>query len=183
MADRQRHPRLDGLPYALGMHAIWGAMPLYLVLVHSVPPIEFVAWRVIFHPADLPRAPRRGADSGAKCGKLSRTGARSSPCWFSSAMIGINWVLYVVAIQTDHVFPASLGYSILPLVMMLMGLGRAQGGSSPGSSGARSRWPRSGSGALAAGAISTLLFSLTMAITFGIYGLVRKMVQSARLPG
>ena len=37
-----------GLLYALGAHAFWGSMPLYLLLVQSVPALEFVAWRLIF---------------------------------------------------------------------------------------------------------------------------------------
>ena len=38
----------SGLPYALAAHAVWGSMPLYLLLVQSVPPLEFVAWRLVF---------------------------------------------------------------------------------------------------------------------------------------
>ena len=38
----------SGLPLALGAHVIWGSMPLYLLLVQSVPPLEFVAWRLVF---------------------------------------------------------------------------------------------------------------------------------------
>src|SRR5688572_28730224 len=38
----------SGLPYALGAHVVWGSMPLYLLLVQSVPPLEFVAWRLVF---------------------------------------------------------------------------------------------------------------------------------------
>jgi len=38
----------SGLPYALGAHVVWGSMPLYLLLVQGVPPLEFVAWRLVF---------------------------------------------------------------------------------------------------------------------------------------
>ena len=169
------------MPYALGSHAIWGTMPLYLVLVHSVPSIEFVAWRIVF---TLPlcllflawtrrwgEVRRAFADKRAVLALLG-----------SSAMIGVNWVLYVVAVQTGHVFAASLGYYILPLVMMLMGLvvlkerlTRVQWGAVA--------LAAVGVAALAAGALSTLLFSITMAITFGTYGLVRKMVNVGPLAG
>ena len=40
--------RHGGLPYALGTYTIWGLLPLYLRLIHDVPPFEFVAWRIIF---------------------------------------------------------------------------------------------------------------------------------------
>jgi chloramphenicol-sensitive protein RarD len=55
------HPA-SGLPYALGAHVVWGSMPLYLLLVQSVPPLEFVAWRLVFTlPLCLASSPRRAA--------------------------------------------------------------------------------------------------------------------------
>jgi len=181
MSDQHRHTRIEGLPYALGTHAIWGAMPLYLTLVHSVPPIEFVAWRVIFTlPLCLAFLAWRG-----QWGEVLRAFSDKRAVLAllgSSLMIGINWVLYVVAIQTDHVYAASLGYYILPLVMMLMGLVVLKERLT------RFQWgavalAAAGVAVLAAGALSTLLFSLTMAVTFGIYGLVRKMVHVGPLAG
>lgn len=40
--------RGGGLPYAIAAYAAWGLLPLYLRLVESVPPLEFVGWRVVF---------------------------------------------------------------------------------------------------------------------------------------
>jgi len=172
---------MDGLPYALGSHAIWGVMPLYLVLVHSVPPIEFVAWRILFTlPLCLAPLAWRG-----RWGEIRQAFAdrRSILALLASAaMIGVNWVLYVVAIQTDHVYAASLGYYILPLVMMLLGLVVLRERLTRPQWGAVSL-AAIGVGLLAAGALSTLLFSLTMAVTFGIYGLIRKMVNVGSLAG
>lgn len=181
MQGPKKSHRLDGLPYALGTHAIWGTMPLYLVLVHGVPPIEFVAWRVIF---TLPLCLVFLAWS-RQWGEVLQalTDPRAVLALLgSSAMIAINWVLYVVAVQTGHVFAASLGYYILPLVMMLMGLVVLKERLT------RFQWcavalAAAGVAVLAAGALPTLLFSLSMAVTFGIYGLVRKMVHVGPLAG
>ena len=173
--------RLDGLHFALGAHAIWGVMPLYLMLVKSVDPFEFVAWRIVFTiPVCLialavkrqwqeVRAALRDARS-----LLALAG--------SSLLIGVNWVLYVVAIQTDHVYAASLGYYILPLAMMLIGLIFLKERLS------RPQWAALGCAALgvallALGALSTLWFSLTMAVTFALYGLIRKTVAVGALAG
>lgn len=181
MARAHHSATIDGLPYALGMHAIWGTMPLYLTLVHAVPPIEFVAWRIIFTlPICLAFLAWRG-----QWGELSRAladGRAVLALLASSAMIGINWVLYVVAIQTDHVYAASLGYYILPLVMMLLGLAVLKERLT------RRQWAAvalaaAGVTLLALGARSTLLFSLAMAVTFGIYGLVRKMLHVGPIAG
>ena len=40
----------------------------------------------------------------------------------SAGLIGLNWFVYVWAIQTGHVYAASLGYYVLPLVMMVLGM-------------------------------------------------------------
>lgn len=177
----QTASQMGGLPYALGSHAIWGTMPLYLVLVHAVPPIEFVAWRIIW---TLPfclavliwRRQWREIRTAFADGKSILA------LLASSALIAINWVLYVVAIQTDHVYAASLGYYILPLVMMVLGLVVLRERLTGPQWGAVAL-AAIGVGLLAAGALTTLLFSLTMAITFGIYGLIRKMVNVGALAG
>jgi chloramphenicol-sensitive protein RarD len=100
----------------------------------------------------------------------------------SAAMIGVNWFLYVWAIQTGHVYAASLGYYILPLVMMLLGLVVL------GERLSRLQWAAVGLagvgvGALATGALTTLWISLSMGITFGLYGLLRKTVGAGPLAG
>jgi chloramphenicol-sensitive protein RarD len=156
-------------------------MPLYLVLVHSVPPVEFVAWRIIW---TLPLA--------ALAIAWTRQGAALWDALFhrrtllallaSSALVGVNWVIYVVAIQTDHVYAASLGYYILPLVMMVLGLVVLKERLS------RPQWgavalAAVGVGILAIGALTTLWFSITIAITFGLYGLIRKMVGVGSIVG
>lgn len=181
MTNESQHHRIDGLAFALGSHAIWGVMPLYLVLVHDVPSFEFVAWRVVFTlPLCAAVIAWRGQWGEVRAAFADRKSILALLA--SSAMIGINWVLYVVAIQTDHVYAASLGYYILPLVMMLLGLVVLK---------ERLSGPQWGSvalatigvGLLAAGAFSTLLFSLTMAVTFGLYGLIRKTVNVGPIAG
>lgn len=181
MEDQPQRRRIDGLPYALGSHAIWGTMPLYLVLVHSVPPIEFVAWRIVF-TLPLCLVFLAWTRQWGEVRQAFRDRRALLALLGSSAMIGINWVLYVVAVQSGHVFAASLGYYILPLVMMLLGLIVLKERLT------RVQWiavalAAAGVTVLAAGALQTLIFSLSMAVTFGTYGLVRKMVHVGPLAG
>lgn len=181
MTQRRSDNRLDGMGYALGAHAIWGAMPLYLATVHSVPPIEFVAWRVIFTlPLCFAFIAWRG--QWQELGAALRNPKALLALLASAALVGVNWVLYVIAIQTGHVYAASLGYYILPLVMMGLGLVVLKERLS------RLQWAALalaslGVGALAAGAVSTLLFSVALAITFALYGLVRKLVHTGAITG
>lgn len=166
---------------ALGAHAIWGSMPLYLLLVHEVPPVEFVAWRVLFTlPLCLGVIAWRGS-----FGELRQVAAdrRAMLALLGSAsVVGVNWTLYVWAIQTGHVYAASLGYYILPLLMMLLGLLVLGERLTPRQWGAVAL-AGIGVAALAAGALSTLAVSLTLAASFSVYGLLRKVVAAGPLTG
>ena len=156
-------------------------MPLYLLLVQSVPPLEFIAWRVVF---TLPLcalflAMTRGwADLRA----VLRDRRAVLTLVGSATMVGVNWWLYVWAIHTGHIYAASLGYYILPLMMMLLGLVVL------GEKLTRRQWTAVmlaglGVGVLAVGALTTMWLSLSMAVTFGIYGLLRKTVAAGALAG
>ena len=169
------------LVYALGAHAIWGSMPVYLLLVQTVPAMEFVAWRLVF---TLPLcllilAIRSGFDELKAVLSNRRTVLTLVG---SSTIIAINWFLYVFSIQSGNVYAASLGYYILPLVMMLMGMVFL------GEKLTRLQWgavalAAAGVAALAAGALVTLWLSMAMAISFGTYGLLRKTVAAGPLVG
>ncbi len=181
MPQEFHHRRIDGLAHALAAHAIWGVMPLYLVLVHAVPPFEFVAWRIIFTlPLCLAALAWRG--QWAELRQAFASPRAVLALLASAAMIGFNWVLYVIAIQTDHIYAASLGYYILPLLMMLLGLVVLKERLAP-LQWAAVALAAIGVGVLAADALNTLLFSLSLATSFGIYGLVRKLVRVGSLTG
>jgi chloramphenicol-sensitive protein RarD len=161
-------------------------MPLYLLLVHQVPPIEFVAWRIIFTLplclVFLTWSHTRGNDGWGELRAVLADRRALLTLLASSALIGVNWSLYVWAIQTEHVYAASLGYYILPLAMMLMGLVVL------GERLNRIQWcalllAGVGVTALAIGALTTLWLSLSMALSFGIYGLLRKTVAAGALVG
>jgi chloramphenicol-sensitive protein RarD len=156
-------------------------MPLYLLLVHDEPPREFVAWRLIF---TLPLCLGILALVGGygELGVVLKDRRALLTLLASSAMIAVNWFLYVWAIQTGHVYAASLGYYILPLMMMLFGLMFL------GERLTRLQWwavALAGVGvtALATDALTTLWLSLAMAVTFGTYGLLRKTVSAGPLAG
>ena len=98
------------------------------------------------------------------------------------AMSGFNWFLYVWSIQTGHIYAASLGYYILPLTMMLLGMVFL------GEKLTRRQWlavalAGAGVSLLALGALTTLWLSLSMATSFGVYGLLRKKVAAGPLTG
>ena len=173
--------RRRALTYALGAHAAWGSMPLYLLLVRQVPVFEYVAWRTL---CTLPicLAALAWLNGWGELGGVLRDGRAMRTLLASAGLIAVNWCLYVWAIQSGHVYAASLGYYILPLVMMLLGLVFL------GEKLTRRQWiavllAGIGVSALAAGALMTLWVSLTIGISFGVYGLLRKTVAAGPLAG
>ncbi len=171
----------SGLLAALGTHAVWGSMPLYLLLVRQVPVFEFVAWRTLFTlPVCLLALAWTGSWREVRSVLADRRAMRR--LLGSAAMIAINWCLFVWAIQSGQVYAASLGYYILPLAMMLLGLMVL------GERLTLRQWTAvalagAAVAALASGALTTLWVSLSLAITFAVYGLIRKTVSAGPLVG
>lgn len=171
----------SGLPAAIGAYLIWGFLPLYLILVKTVPPVEFVGWRIIWTlPICMLIVLFRKQIPDLKAALLNRQALMILTA--SSALIAINWFVYVWAIQTGEVYAASLGYYINPLVNVLLGTLILKERLS------RRQWiavalAGMGVAALVAGALTTLWISLTLAFSFGTYGLLRKQVPVGSLPG
>ncbi len=180
-SDPSTSQQPSGLPAALGAYVIWGFLPLYLLLVTAVPPFEFVGWRIIWTlPLCLIIVAFR-----KQFGELRRalTNSRTMMALFASAiLIAANWFVYIWAIMQNQVYAASLGYYLNPLLNVLLGtllLGERL---------SKLQWlavaiAASGVAVLAAGALTTLWISLTLAFTFGLYGIVRKQVDVGSLPG
>jgi len=174
-------PPASGLLPAFAAYIIWGFLPLYLLLVQSVPPFEFVGWRIIW---TLPLcllivAYRRQFPELLAALKSPRS---MLALLASALLIGVNWFVYIWAIMEGEVYAASIGYYLNPLINVLLGtlfLGERL---------SRRQWLAAGIAALAvallaAGALTSLWISLTLGISFGLYGLVRKQVAVGSLPG
>lgn len=170
-----------GLAPALAAYAIWGFLPVYLLLVRDVPPFEFVGWRIVW---TLPvcllivAVRKQGADLRTALADWRTVAVLAG----SAALIAINWFVYVWAIQQGEVLATSLGYYINPLLNVLLGtlfLGERL---------TRLQWiavalAACGVALLAMGALTTLWISLTLATSFGFYGLLKKRVAIGSLPG
>ena len=170
-----------GLFAALTAYVIWGFLPLYLILVKSVPPFEFVGWRIIWTlPICLVIVAFRKQIPDLKRALANRR----TVMWLlaSSTLIAVNWVVYVWAIQKGYIYAASLGYYINPLINVLLGTLVLK------EKLTRTQWAAVGLALvgvslLLGGALTTLWISLTLALSFGTYGLIRKQVDVGALPG
>lgn len=170
-----------GLRNALAAYSVWGFVPLFFKLLEAVPALEVLAQRIIW---SLPFCllimafRRQLGDYGA----AFRTWAVLRILLASALLIAVNWLVYIHAIFTEHVLAASLGYYLNPLVNVLLGmlflgerLSRLQL--------IAVLMAGAGVAVLLAGALDTLWISLTLALSFGAYGLLRKVVAVGSLPG
>ena len=171
----------QGLAAAATAFLIWGLLPLYLKALQSVPVLQVTAhrlvWGCVFAFAWL--ALRR--EIGQVMVALRNPTTRWRLC-ASAALISINWITYVWGIAANRVVETSLGYFINPLVNVLIGVvilsERLNG----------VQWTAvaiaaSGVGYLTWTAGHPPWISLILAFSFGLYGLVRKLVQVDSLAG
>ncbi len=171
----------SGLPMALGAYTIWGLLPLYLALVRQVPPFEFVGWRIVFTlPLCLAFIAARG--QRAELAAAFRDRAVLLKLAASALLIGVNWLIYIAAIQDGHIFAASLGYYINPLANVVAGtlfLGERL---------TRRQWLAAAIAALGVSLLAwdardMLWISLSLAASFCAYGIVRKLTPVGAVPG
>ena len=171
----------SGLLLGVGAYAIWGILPLYLRLLHGVPATQILAHRVVWSlvllavvVVAMKRA--RGIVEALRSGRTAML------LCASAALIAINWLVYIWAVGNGHVLEASLGYFITPLVNV--GLAMAVLGETlrPGQAVAIAV---AGIGVLVmvvAGG-GAVWIPLSLAVSFGTYGLIRKIVAIDALGG
>ncbi len=174
-------PTPSGLPAALAAYLMWGFLPLYFMLVAAIPPFELIGWRVIWTlPFCLAIVAFRKQFPELKAAMANKR-TLAMLC-VSALLIGANWLIYIYAITSNQVYATSIGYYLNPLLNVLLGtviLGEKL-----------SKWQwlavaiaGFAVALLAMGSLTSLWISLTLALTFGFYGIVRKQVDVGSLPG
>lgn len=170
-----------GLLYAFGAYLTWGLFPIYWKWLHAVPVLQLlghrVAWSFIMLAIIL-FATRKWSDLRALAAdrKVIRTYA------IAALLIGINWLTYVWAVNAGYIIETSLGYFINPLLSVLMGVLFLRERLRP------LQWLPV---ILAAIGVIYLTISygrlpwiaLTLAFSFGTYGLVKKVAPLSSLYG
>lgn len=169
-----------GLMLAIGAYAIWGVLPLYFHILTGVPALQVLAHRVVWSVLLLV-----GIVVALKRGGAMLAAARGRTLLLlvaSATLIAINWLVYIWAVQHGHVLEASLGYFINPLVNVALGILVL---------GERLRkWQGIAIGIAAAGVVlmaasggGSIWISLTLAASFALYGLLRKVAAIDALGG
>lgn len=167
----------SGTLFAVGAYLIWGLAPVYWKLVAAVPATQLLAHRILWSAlmlAILVATQRRWRELAGVF-----VSARVVVTLLgTTALIAVNWLVFIWAMSTERVLHASLGYFINPLVTVLLGtvfLGERL---------SRGRWLSVGLAALGVTLLAARLetfpwISLVLAFSFGFYGLLRKTVRAA----
>jgi len=160
---------------------IWGVSPVYFKYLPPVTALEVSFHRAIWAcllVGVLLLATGRFAEVRALLGKPKILAVLA----ITSVMVAFNWFAFAWAAMNEHIAQASLGYFINPLVNVLLGFVFLQERLN------RLRWLAIGLAALGVlnqivivGAVPWL--ALSLALTFGIYGLLRKIVKAEAGPG
>lgn len=160
-----------GFAYALCAYLLWGFLPFYMKALAHVAPTEVIAHRVLW---SLPIALAVVALSG-RMGALVEV-LRSPKLGLAvacSALISVNWGLYVWAIGSGHALEAALGYYINPLFSIFLGAVLLRERLNPAQKGAIG---------LAALAVAVLtyeagrlpLVALGLTLTWGLYAYLKR---------
>jgi chloramphenicol-sensitive protein RarD len=171
----------NGLIAALVAYCLWGVLPVYFVAVRDVDTLEVLVHRIIWavpfgaaiiHLRHQWGEVRRALTHPAMLAYLAIT----------ALLIAGNWLVYILAVQRDQIFQASLGYYINPLLFAVAGVFLM---------GEELRRPQALAVSLAAIGVLVLTFSggrfpaiaLFLGTSFTIYGIIRKKVVIGGMPG
>ncbi len=180
-SPRPSDASLVGVASALGCFGVWGMFPIYFKALGHVPALEVLAHRVLWSAVllvGLILAQGQWPALRAEFRNLRRL------CFYlvTALLISGNWLLYIWAVQHGRILEASLGYYINPLVNVLLGVLFLRERLNP------RQWSAV---ALAAAGVLILVvghgvlpwISLTLAFSFGGYGLLRKKAGHAATLG
>jgi chloramphenicol-sensitive protein RarD len=170
-----------GIIYALSAFSLWGILPIYFKSLQHVNPLELIAHRIVWSIALLLVLLyfSRSAKEIKKCFANKKT---IFTLFITSILISSNWLTYVWMISNDMIAESSLGYFINPLINIIFGI----------------IFLKEKSSFLEKIAISIASFAiileiinlgripyaaLVLAVTFALYGLIRKKTNVSSFAG
>lgn len=171
----------SGVVYALTAYVIWGLFPLYFKALEQVPSLQILAhrmaWSLLFVALLLALLKR-----WSWMRLLREQPALLARFALSAVLLSSNWGIYIWAVNSNHVVDASLGYYINPLVNVALGSVLLH---------ERLRGLQWVALAIAAAGVTVMAIevghvpwiSLSLALTFGSYALLRKTAPLGALEG
>ena len=176
-----QHSGRAGLSYGLLAFGMWGFGPIYFKAVSMVTPAEVLAHRVIWSVVLLVMLISWQGQWTALL-RLFRDPRRVGWLLVTALLVAANWLTFISAVTQGEIVASSLGYFIIPLFSVLLGMIFFS---------ERLRLMQSLAILLALCGVANEVISfgslpviaLTLAITFGLYGLIRKKIAVDPLLG
>jgi chloramphenicol-sensitive protein RarD len=174
-------PSPRGLAAGTAAFVIWGLFPIYLHALRTVPPVQVIAHRVTWSCLFIFLWLLLRGELGRVSATLTRP-ALLARLMLTSLLISCNWLVYVWAVENEHIVETSLGYYINPLVNVALGVfvlrERLNG----------AQWTAVALAALGVGYLALLggrppWIAFALALSFSLYGLLRKVISVDALPG
>nr|WP_277750970.1 EamA family transporter RarD [Ningiella ruwaisensis] len=179
MSDNQQ--TRAGVLFAIAAYTMWGIAPIYFKALTFIPAAEILMHRVVWSVLVLVLL-IVGLKSIGKVQSALRSPRVILTLFVAGILLAGNWLLFIWAVNNDHLLEASLGYYINPLINVFLGrlfLGE------------RLNRVQQLAVAIAMIGVGLLVISygqlpwiaLTLASSFSIYGLLRKQVAVDSMPG
>lgn len=184
-SNTQPNEQLLGGIAAAGAYFLWGLMPIYWKLIQGVSAGEILASRIIWSFVFMVIIILFTRNTGRLTFDIKALFASPKRLWTiigASIAISVNWYIFIWAVDHGHVIQASLGYYINPLLSVLLGVIFLKE--------KLTLWQIL-SFVLALIGVLIMTFqagifpwiSLTLALSFGLYGLLKKTVKLSAMTG
>ncbi|VEL95263.1 chloramphenicol-sensitive protein RarD [Alteromonas sp. 76-1] len=181
MRAQQASAAQVGIIFAIAAYTMWGIAPIYFKQLTVLPAAEILMHRIVWSVLVLVGL-IAGLNQWPKVAAAFRNKKVMQVLFIAGILLGANWLLFIWAVNNDHLLDASLGYYINPLINVFLGrlfLGE------------RLRTFQRVAVVLAIVGVAILIFSyghvpwiaLILAGSFSIYGILRKQVAVDSLPG
>ena len=171
----------NGTLAALAAYTLWGILPIYWKLVERAPAAEILSHRAVWALVVVVILLSVQRQWGW-VGRIARKPIILLPFVATTLLLAVNWLIYLWANNNGHIVEVSLGYFINPLLSVLLGVLFLRERMRPG------QWAAIG---LAFAGVAYLTISyghlpwiaLSLALTFGFYGLMRKTAPLGSVEG
>lgn len=170
-----------GVLSAIGAYILWGLFPIYWKWLHHVPAGQILAHRISWSFILLVVFLSAIKDWGWL--RQALQDRRTVFLFFSAAiLLSMNWFIYIWSVNSDHVVESSLGYFINPLVYVILGVvflhERLR----------KDQWVAVGLATVGVIYLTILYgrlpwIAISLALTFGFYGLLKKIGALSSLRG
>lgn len=167
-----------GILAAIGAYIIWGVLPLYWKMAGDVPASEILAYRIIWSfvfMVAIIAILGKTKEVWTEIISIFKRPKLILAISVASVLITANWFIFIFTVNDGHVISASLGYYINPLVNVLLA-----------TLFLKEKLSRGEMLAVLSAAIGVLILAIhqgvfpwaaiSMAVTFGLYGLIKKLV-------